>query len=122
MSEWYGNEEINPSKPEPELEYVETEAIISLPGEWDLYNAIDARNMIVEQIANHEVRKVVVNLKDTEFIDSSVLTTFIVGLKAAEINGKNFVLRDPQKQILEILKITGLAEKFDIEISEQQDE
>jgi anti-anti-sigma factor len=58
--------------------------------------------------------RIVVDLAGVNFIDSTAMGTLVTGLKLARAAGGELVLKDPQSQVLRVLKLTGLDAVFTV--------
>ena len=58
---------------------------------------------------------VVLELSGLEFISSAGLRCFVMLLKTCQANGSSLVLRHPAPQIVDILSLTALLDKFVVE-------
>jgi anti-anti-sigma factor len=81
--------------------------MFKLAGELDISSVNAIRAMIVASIANSTAR-VVIDLSDLRFIDSSGLSLLLgVADQVAEVE-----LRDPSAAIRKVIDITGLSSEF----------
>jgi anti-anti-sigma factor len=90
-------------------------AVVALVGEHDTYSAQRLENEL--GVLLDESRRIVVDLRDTEFIDSTMLAVLLRGRQQAEGSGLGFTLVLPQRtytQVHKLLDLTGLGSKFAI--------
>lgn len=82
-------------------------AVIHLSGQLDALSATYVRNELASAVARGHTR-LVVDLANVGFVDSSGLGSLISGLKAARIAGGDLRLAQPSKQVGAILSLTML--------------
>ena len=82
-------------------------ALVKLAGRLDLLSAIDVRQKLADVVAAGHQR-LVVDLADVEFIDSTGLGSLVSGLKATRMAGGDLRLARPVEQARTILKLTTL--------------
>ena len=90
-------------------------AVVALVGEHDAYSAGRLEGELSALL--DEGLSVVVDLRDTEFIDSTTLSTLIGALRHAEHAGLGFTLVLPNRNYTEVnhlLDLTGLGATFAI--------
>jgi anti-anti-sigma factor len=82
-----------------------------LIGEIDLYNAHEVASTLGE-IAQERPGRVVVDLSEVEFVDSTALGALIQGRKQLGENG--LVLAAPGPEVSRALEVAGLIEHFPV--------
>ena len=88
---------------------------ITPTGEIDHHSAIEARKRADELIKEHKSKKVVLNLSQITFMDSSGLG-FIMGRYAlSEKLGLSFAIKNPTSAVVRICKLAGLDKKIKFE-------
>jgi len=90
-------------------------AVIALVGEHDAYSAGRLEGEL--GVLLEEGRRVVVDLRDTEFIDSTTLATLLAARRVAEQASLGFTIVLPQRnytQVNQLLDLTGLGSTFAI--------
>ncbi len=83
-------------------------AVLDVDGDIDLYSASDLRDSVFEQIDIGKT-KVIINLENVTYIDSSGIGTLITSLsKIKKINGKMCIINvyDSVKKVFELTKLT----------------
>jgi anti-anti-sigma factor len=88
-------------------------AVVGLVGEHDAYSAQRLESEL--GLLLEEGRRVVVDLRDTEFVDSSTLAVLLGARRQAEQDGLGFtVILPPQEfsQVHHILELTRLGSAF----------
>lgn len=92
------------------IETVGEACVVKLGGELDLYNAPQVRDGLKQAIADGATR-VVVDLSEVEFIDSTALGVLIEGRGRMD-NGSAFLLAGPGLETRRALEISGLDRHF----------
>jgi anti-anti-sigma factor len=90
-------------------------AVVALVGEHDPYSAERLEGEL--GVLLEERLRIVVDLRDTEFIDSTTLATLLAGRRAAAGAGLGFTVVLPQRsytQVSQLLELTGLRSSFAI--------
>jgi anti-anti-sigma factor len=90
-------------------------AVVALVGEHDAYSAERLENELT--VLLEEGRRIVIDLRDAEFIDSTTLSVLLRARQLAEQSALGFglVLPDgPYSQVNQILDLTGLGPTFAI--------
>jgi anti-anti-sigma factor len=90
-------------------------AVVALVGEHDAYSAGRLEGELA--VLLDEGLRVVVDLRDTEFIDSMTLGTLLAARRDAQQAGLGFTVVLPQRnytQVNQLLELTGLGSAFAI--------
>jgi anti-sigma B factor antagonist len=90
-------------------------AVVALVGEHDAYSASRLENEL--GVLLDENRRVVVDLRDTEFVDSSTLAVLLAARRQAEQRRLGFALVLPGReytQVHQLLELTNLGPAFSI--------
>jgi anti-anti-sigma factor len=90
-------------------------ALVALVGEHDTYSAERLESELA--LLLDETRRIVVDLRDTEFIDSTTLAVLLAARRQAEQSGLGFTLVLPKRtytQVHQLLDLTGLGATFAI--------
>jgi anti-anti-sigma factor len=82
-------------------------AVVRLGGRVDLLTAVEVKHAFARAVA-HGQRRLVVDLNDVTFIDSSGLGALIGGLKVARQAGGDLRIARPSDQARVILELTTL--------------
>jgi anti-sigma B factor antagonist len=88
-------------------------AVVTLVGEHDAYSSQQLENELT--VLLDEGRRVVVDLRDTSFIDSTTLSVLLRARKQAEQSSLGFAFVLPEReytQVHQILDLTGLGSAF----------
>jgi anti-sigma B factor antagonist len=102
-----------------ELHGAEKTVVVAPVGDLDLATAPALREMLIELVAAGMVR-VVVDLADVTFIDSSGLGILVGAAKRLEAANGRLAIRNPRPQAQQVLELTGLDEVLGMEESEAQ--
>ncbi len=94
------------------IEAVGSARVVRLGGELDLYNAEQVRSALAEVLAQAPER-VVVDLSEVEFIDSTALGVLIEARTKLE-NRRGFLLASPALETRRALEISGLDRHFSV--------
>ena len=87
--------------------------VLDVAGEVDLSTAPALRSRI-EQVVDGGARRLVVDLADVSFMDSSGLSVLVAGFKGMREAGGEMVVVCPNTSIAKIFSITGLDRVFSI--------
>jgi len=93
--------------------------VIELGGEVDLYTAPEFKERMVKVIEEGKTR-VVVDLTDATFIDSTTLGVLVGGVKRLRPSGGSLALVCTDQNISKIFEITGLDRVFPIHGSREE--
>ena len=86
--------------------------VVRLLGELDLYNADDVRTALAD-VSAQEPERVVVDLEEVTFIDSTGLGV-LVEARTKLANRRAFLLSRPQVETKRALEISGLAKQIPV--------
>jgi anti-anti-sigma factor len=90
---------------------LERETVLILRGEFDL-TGLDAFRDAVAHISPRH--RMVVDLRELRFLDSSGLGALVVLAERARSEGWSLVLSDPQPPVAMVLRISGLSQRLTI--------
>lgn len=93
--------------------------VVEVKGEVDLYTAPKLREEILSRVESGD-RKIVVDLGDVGFLDSTGLGVLVGALKRLKEQDGTLALVCPQGAVLRVLQITGLDRVFPIHESVDQ--
>src|SRR5919197_2929350 len=110
MTDDVGNELRQP--PVRSIENVNGAVVVSLQGELDLYNADEVREALAGAVGGQPER-LVVDLSEVEFIDSTALGVLIEA-RTRLANRRAFLLAAPGLETRRALEISGLDRHFSI--------
>jgi len=94
-------------------------AVLRIGGEVDLYNTPQLKEQILALIESG-VRRLVVDLAETQYLDSTALGALIGGLKRLRERGGELRLAGPRPRIRKLLEITRLLKVFEVRDSVPQ--
>jgi anti-sigma B factor antagonist len=83
------------------------ECVVRARGEVDIYTGPSLRDVLRDAMATGPT-KMVIDMTDVSFIDSSGLSVIIGAHKRAEDTGIELVLQGPTARVLRLLELTGL--------------
>ena len=112
MSNLQGSGEGLRRDPVIRIEAVGTASVVRLGGELDLYNADQVRSALADVLADSPER-VVVDLSEVEFIDSTTLGVLIEARTKLD-NRRGFLLAAPALETRRALEISGLDRHFSV--------
>jgi anti-sigma B factor antagonist len=87
--------------------------IVRARGELDLYSAPELKRRLADAIDGGKTR-IVVDLTDAEFMDSTALGVLIGALKRLRVRGGALALASEKATILRILDVTGMDQALDL--------
>lgn len=94
-------------------------AIVDLTGEMDVYTTPQAKAAMLDLLEKGYYH-LVVNLRQTEYLDSTALGVLVGTLKRVREKGGDLRLVAPSPRIRRLLEITRLINVFPIDASEQE--
>lgn len=87
--------------------------VLTVRGEVDVYTAPRLRERLVE-LASEGHYRIVVDLENVDFLDSTGLGVLVGGLKRLRSHDGDLLLVCTQHRILKVFEITGLTKVFSI--------
>jgi anti-sigma B factor antagonist len=90
------------------------ETLVSLGGELDLSSAPALRELLAGAFDDDHQRRIVLDLTDLIYLDSTGLSIFVTAHKRATATGMEFCLANPNPSISQLFKITALDHFFTI--------
>jgi anti-sigma B factor antagonist len=94
-------------------------SILTLDGRFDAYE-VPRVNEWFEQTTSVNPAKVVVNMTDVKFVDSSALALLVKGMKRCRQQGGDLVLCNLQQPVRIIFELTRLDKAFNITSSQDE--
>jgi anti-sigma B factor antagonist len=94
--------------------------IFDVSGDIDLATSPELRKALLRELREARAPRVVLNLKQVRYIDSSGVASLVEGLKASRDVGSRFVLFGLNKTIREVLQLSKLLRIFEIYDDEEQ--
>ena len=94
--------------------------IFDVSGDIDFVNSPEVRQTVLREIRENRTTRVIVNLRQVRYIDSSGVASLIEGLKASRDLGSRFMLIGLSASAREVLQLSRLTKVFEIYDSEEQ--
>jgi anti-anti-sigma factor len=88
------------------------DTVVKLCGELDIASAPDLREQLLVMLDRHQPRRLVLDLSDLEFMDSSGTAVLVNTERRARMLGCTFALVAPQAAVTRVLRISGLDQHF----------
>jgi anti-sigma B factor antagonist len=98
----------------------DTATIFDVSGEIDFANSPEVRQSVLREIRKSGTARVIVNLRQVRYIDSSGVASLIEGLKASRELGSRFILIGLSTSAREVLQLSRLIKAFEIYDNEGQ--
>lgn len=87
--------------------------VVCVSGEIDIASAPRLWDQLAEAIP--ETKRLVLDLHETQFIDSTALNIIVRALKRLRHDGGDLIIRSPRPNARKVFNITGLDRVFTIE-------
>ena len=94
--------------------------IFDLSGDIDLANSPRVRDSVLREIRESHTPRVLVNLSQVRYIDSSGVASLIEGLKASRDLGARFILFGLSTSARDVLQLSRLMKVFEVCENEEQ--
>jgi anti-sigma B factor antagonist len=94
--------------------------ILDVSGDIDFANSPEVRQSVLREIRESRSSRVIVNLSQVRYIDSSGVASLIEGLKASRDLGSRFILVGLSTSAKEVLQLSRLTKVFEIYEDEEQ--
>jgi anti-sigma B factor antagonist len=94
--------------------------IFDLSGDIDFANSPKVRDSVLREIRESRTPRVVVNLSQVRYMDSSGVASLVEGLKASRDLGSRFILVGLTTSTREVLQLSRLIKVFEIYDNEEQ--
>jgi anti-sigma B factor antagonist len=94
--------------------------IFDVTGDIDLANSPTVRKALLKEIRDNRTPRVVMNLSNVRYIDSSGVASLVEGLKAARDVGSRFILFGLSTSAREVLQLSRLLKIFEVYDNEEQ--
>ncbi len=94
--------------------------ILDISGDIDLANSPAMRKVLLGEIKDKRTPKVLLNLINVRYIDSSGIASLVEGLKAARDNGARLILYGLSLSVREVLELSRLQKIFEIYDTEEK--
>jgi anti-sigma B factor antagonist len=86
--------------------------VAAIRGEIDLHNSPDLRGVLLELLAKHEPKRLVLNLGQVPYMDSSAIAVLVEALQKIRKIGGRIYLTDLQPRVRGLLEIARLDSIF----------
>lgn len=93
--------------------------ILALSGRFDTHTADPVREWL-DKAATEKPAKIVVNLGDVDFLDSTALSTLVQGMKHSREQNGDLRLCGLQQSVRIIFELTRLDRVFEIYVAEEE--
>ena len=94
--------------------------IFDLSGDIDFANSPKVRDAVLREIRESNTPRVMMNLSQVRYLDSSGVASLVEGLKASRDLGSRFILFGLSTSAREVLQLSRLIKVFEIYDSEEQ--
>ena len=91
-----------------------SESLVTLSGELDLSSAPPLRELLSRVLDDDRLHRLVVDLSDLIYLDSTGLSVFVTAHKRASASGVEFCLANPNQSVGQLFKVTALDQVFEI--------
>lgn len=98
---------------------VDNATIFDVSGDIDLANSPEVRKALLREVRENRKPRVVLNLSDVRYIDSSGVASLVESLKASRDIGSRFILfglRGPAREVLQLTRLLKVFEIYDTEV------
>ena len=99
---------------------IDQATILDVSGDIDFASSPEVRQFVLGEIREGHAQRVVVNLSQVRYIDSSGVASLIEGLKASRDQGSRFILFGLSPSSREVLQLSRLMKVFEVYDSEEQ--
>jgi anti-sigma B factor antagonist len=98
----------------------DTATVFDVSGDIDFANSPEVRQSVLREIRKSRPARVIVNLRQVRYIDSSGVASLIEALKASRELGSRFILIGLSTSAREVLQLSRLIKAFEIYDNEEQ--
>lgn|SRR5258708_732717 len=99
---------------------IDKTTILDVSGDIDLASSPEVRKALLRELRVNRIPRVVLNLKEVRYIDSSGVASLVEGLKASRDAGSRFILFGLSSIAREVLQLSRLVKVFEIYDTEEQ--
>lgn len=93
---------------------VENATIVDVSGDIDLANSTEVRKALLHEVRDNRRSRVVLNLSEVRYIDSSGVASLVESLKASRDIGSRFILVGLSGAAREVMQLSRLLKVFEI--------
>ena len=94
--------------------------VASVRGEIDLHNSPDLRGVLLDLLAKYEPKRLVLNLAQVPYMDSSAIAVLVEALQKIRKTGGRIYLTDLQPRVKGLLEIARLDSIFVVAKDEKE--
>ena len=94
--------------------------VVSVRGEIDLHNSPELRTELLDLLARHEPKKLVLNLAGVAYMDSSAIAVLVEAMQKLRKVGGRVCLTNLQPRVKSLLEIAKLMTLFHVAKDEQE--
>ena len=94
--------------------------IVDVSGDIDLYNSPEVRKVLLAALREGPAPRVIVNLREVRYIDSSGVASLVEGLKVSRELGSRLVLLGLSQAVRDVLELSRLNKVFEVCDTEEQ--
>jgi anti-sigma B factor antagonist len=98
---------------------VDNATIFDISGDIDLANSPEVRKALLHEVRDNRRSRVVLNLSEVRYIDSSGVASLVESLKASRDIGSRFILvglSGPAREVLQLSRLLKVFEIYDTEV------
>ncbi len=95
-------------------------SVVSISGDVDLYSSPELRETVLDLFRNREQQKVILNLSEVNYVDSSGIASLVEGLQEAKKHAARLILVGLNEGPRHVLELTRLLNVFEIAESEEE--
>lgn len=99
---------------------VEKTTILDISGDIDLAHSSEVRRLVLVEFRENRTPKLILNLREVNYIDSSGVASLVEGLKASRDVGSRLILFGLSPIAYEVLQLSKLLKIFEIYDSEEK--
>ena len=94
--------------------------IFDISGDIDFASSLEVRQSVLREIQESRASRVMMNLCQVRYIDSSGVASLVEGLKASRDLGSRFILFGLSTSAREVLQLSRLLKVFEVYDNEEQ--
>jgi anti-sigma B factor antagonist len=98
---------------------VDATTIFDVSGDIDLANSPEVRKALLREVREIRTPRVLINLSEVRYIDSSGVASLVEGLKASRDLGSRFILFGLSGTAREVLQLSRLLKVFEVYENEE---
>ena len=98
---------------------VDNATIFDISGDIDLANSPEVRKALLHEVRDNRRPRVVLNLSEVRYIDSSGVASLVESLKASRDMGSRFILvglSGPAREVLQLSRLLKVFETYATEV------